>query len=352
MPGLIRLDEYGMHDRVFIIAEAGVNHNGDPGLARQMIDAAAEAQADAVKFQTFTARNLVRQDAPKARYQQQSGAQGESQFSMIQKLELDAEAHRGLIAHCRKRNILFLSSPFDLPSIDLLNHLDIPLFKIPSGEITNLPYLRKIGRLNKEIILSTGMAELAEIAAALEVLRQAGATKTITLLHCNTEYPTPFADANLRAITTLASTFNCPVGYSDHTLGIEACIAAVALGAVVIEKHFTLSRTMSGPDHSASLEPDELTIMVKSIRHISLALGDGRKMPSPSERHNTAIARKSIVAAQPIKKGERFTEENLTTKRPATGLSPMLWYRLVGTTAGRDYQTDEFIVLDGMPPQH
>ena len=337
-----------MDNSVFIIAEAGVNHNGDIGIAREMIDAAAQAGADAVKFQTFTARDLVRLDAPKARYQQQSGAQGETQFAMIQKLELDAAAHRLLIEHCRQRSILFLSSPFDLASIDLLNRLALPLFKIPSGEITNLPYLRKIGRLNPEIILSTGMAELAEIAAAIDALRRAGAAKTITLLHCNTEYPTPFADANLRAITTLASTFNCPVGYSDHTLGIEACIAAVALGAVVIEKHFTLDRTMAGPDHAASLEPDELAHMVTSIRHISLALGDGRKTPSPSERQNMAIARKSIVAARLIKKGERFTEENLTTKRPASGLNPMLWDQVIGTMATREYQADECIVLAAM----
>ncbi len=332
-------------NQVFIIAEAGVNHNGDPGLAGELIDAAAEAGANAVKFQTFTAADLVRVNTPKADYQKQTTAAEESQFEMISRLELDREAHLQLIAHCGRRGILFLSSPFDLASIDLLQELDLPLFKIPSGEITNLPYLRRIAALDKEVILSTGMSNLAEVEAAIQALRAAGAKRRITLLHCNTEYPTPMEDANLRAMTTLAKTFHLPVGYSDHTLGIEACIAAVALGATVIEKHFTLDTRMAGPDHAASLDPESLCRMVKAIRSISLALGTGIKAPSPSERKNKAIARKSIVASRDIQPGETFSEGNLTTKRPAWGLSPMLWDSLIGTVADRPYRKDEFIEL-------
>ena len=332
-------------NHVFIIAEAGVNHNGDLGLAGKLIDAAADVGADAVKFQTFTAVDLVRVNTPKADYQKQTTAAEESQFEMIHRLELDQEAHRQLIEHCGRRGVLFLSSPFDLASIDLLQELDLPLFKIPSGEITNLPYLRRIGALGKEVILSTGMSDLAEIEAAIHALRAAGAKGRITLLHCNTEYPTPMEDANLRAMTTLAETFHLPVGYSDHTLGIEACIAAVALGATVIEKHFTLDTRMAGPDHAASLEPESLGRMVKAIRNITLALGTGVKAPSPSEQKNKAIARKSIVASRDIQSGETFSEENLTTKRPAWGLSPMLWDSLIGTVADRSYSKDEFIEL-------
>ena len=335
--------------QVFIIAEAGVNHNGDINTACKLIDAAAAARADAVKFQTFRAADLVRLDAPKAAYQKNGAHPDESQLDMLKKLELNEDAHRELLAHCRQRGILFLSTPFDCHSVGLLDRLGLPLFKIPSGEITNLPYLRKIGALRKEIILSTGMANLEEIAAALHVLRTAGAPKRITLLHCNTEYPTPFADANLRAMTTLAAAFTLPVGYSDHTLGIEACIAAVALGAEVIEKHFTLDRALPGPDHRASLEPHELDAMVKAIRNISLALGDGKKIPSASEQRNSAIARKSIVAARTIRQGEAFSEDNLTTKRPAGGLSPMLWDQIIGKTADRGFQKDEYIATPAHP---
>lgn len=333
-----------LNSRVFIIAEAGVNHNGSMDLAKKLVDAAAEAGADAVKFQTFRTESLVRRDAPKAEYQKATTAADESQFEMIRKLVLDADAHRELMEHCCLRGILFLSSPFDLGSIELLDALDLAIFKIPSGEITNLPYLRRIGRLGKRIILSTGMADLGEVGAALEVLIAAGAEKEkITLLHCNTEYPTPMEDVNLRAMTTLEATFGTQVGYSDHTLGIEIPIAAVALGATVIEKHFTLDRTLEGPDHKASLEPAELAAMVKAIRNVSTALGSGIKAPSASERRNILIARKSVVAARAIRRGELFSEENLTTKRPAQGLSPMRWESLIGTNADRDYAPDEFI---------
>lgn len=332
-------------NKVFIIAEAGVNHNGSMDLARKLVDAAAVAGADAVKFQTFRTGSLVRRDAPKAGYQKMTTAAEESQFDMIRKLELDADAHRELMDHCRRRDILFLSSPFDLESIDLLDTLGLEMFKIPSGEITNLPYLRRISRLGKRIVLSTGMATLAEVAAALDVLIAAGAKKeSVTLLHCNTEYPTPMADVNLRAMATLKKTFGMPVGYSDHTLGIEIPIAAVALGASVIEKHFTLDRTLDGPDHKASLEPEELAAMVKAIRNVNAALGNGIKVPSPSETRNIPIARKSIVAARAIRRGELFSEDNLTTKRPAQGLSPMLWDTLIGAKAERDYTPDEFIL--------
>lgn len=337
-----------LNSRVFIIAEAGVNHNGNMDLAEKLVDSAAEAGADAVKFQTFRTESLVRRDAPKADYQKTTTAADESQFDMIRKLELDAAAHRDLMEHCRARGILFLSSPFDLESIDLLNALELEIFKIPSGEITNLPYLRRIGRLSKRIILSTGMADLGEVAAALNVLVGAGAEKErVTLLHCNTEYPTPMEDVNLRAMTTLGAAFGTPIGYSDHTLGIEIPIAAVTLGATVIEKHFTLDRTLEGPDHKSSLEPAELAAMVRAIRNVSTALGSGIKGPSPSEMRNIPIARKSIVAAQAIRKGEVFSEANLTTKRPAHGLSPMQWDSLIGKKADRDYAPDQFILQKG-----
>lgn len=312
-------------------------------MAMELIDAAAAARVDAVKFQTFRAADLLRNDAPKASYQQQSGPEGESQMEMIRQLELSEEDHRAIIAHCQRRDVRFLSTPFDFYSIDLLSSLGLSLFKIPSGEITNLPYLRKIGGLNKDIIVSTGMSDLTEIAAAIHILKTAGADKSITLLHCNTQYPTPFEDANLLAMKTLAEHFNLPVGYSDHTLGAEACIAATALGATVIEKHFTLDRTLPGPDHRASLEPDELSSMVKAIRNVSKALGTGIKKPSPSERHNMTIARKSIVAARTIHKGEAFSEENLTTKRPAMGMNPMLWDDIIGKRATKDFDQDEYI---------
>jgi len=337
--------------KVLIIAEAGVNHNGEVNTALAMIDAAVEAKADAVKFQTFRASNFIRRDAPKAQYQRRTTAQNESQFAMIQRLELDLSAHQTLIEHCRQRNILFLSSPFDLESIDLLAALGLTLFKIPSGEITNLPYLRKIALLNKEIILSTGMSDLTEVAAALHILQRAAPHNKITLLHCNTQYPTAMEHANLLAITTLAQTFGLPVGYSDHTPGIEAAIAAVALGATVIEKHFTLDRSMPGPDHTASLEPEELGKMVRAIRNISIALGDGQKKPTSSELPNIAVARKSIVAARDINKGELFSEENLTTKRPALGISPMLWDDIIGKAADRNYMQDDFILTENMGPR-
>jgi N,N'-diacetyllegionaminate synthase len=329
---------------VFIIAEAGVNHNGDLQLAKQLVDVAAEAGADAVKFQTFKAETLVSLDAPKAAYQKQTTAADESQFAMIKKLELDLDTHHLLLAHCRDRGIQFLSSPFDLESVDLLLNLGIEIFKIPSGEITNLPYLRKISSLNKKVILSTGMSTMQEIEAAIQVFFTAGLQKAqLTLLHCNTEYPTPMTDVNLRAMQTLADSFDVKVGYSDHTLGIEIPIAAVALGATVIEKHITLDNNLPGPDHRASLEPQELVAMVRAIRNLEHAMGDGVKKPTPSEEKNRLIARKSIVACRRIKKGELLSSDNLTTKRPATGISPMEWDQLIGTPASKGFQADEVI---------
>ncbi len=330
--------------KTFIIAEAGINHNGSIELAGKMIDVAVEAGADAIKFQTFKAEKVVGRYAPKAEYQRKTTAADESQLEMIKKLELDVDAHRELIAHCRQKNILFLSTPFDLESIDLLNELGLDIFKIPSSEITNLPYLRKMGALKKEIILSTGMADLGEIEDSLDVLMEAGTKlKNITVLHCNTEYPTPMQDVNLRAMETIALKFGVRVGYSDHTLGIEVSVASVAMDATVIEKHFTLDKNMEGPDHKASLEPDELKAMVRAIRNIEKALGNGIKKPSPSELKNKPIARKSIVAARDIRKGEAFTEKNLTIKRPGTGISPMRWDEVIGQRARKDYNIDELI---------
>ena len=331
--------------RTYIIAEAGVNHNGSLKLAKKMIDAAVDAGADAVKFQTFKAEKVVSRYAPKAEYQKRTTTAGESQLEMVKKLELNEAAHEELLACCRSRNIKFLSTPFDLESIDLLNKLGLEIFKIPSGEITNLPYLRKIGTLKKEIILSTGMADLGEIEDVLDVLTEAGMKlKNITILHCNTEYPTPMQDVNLNAIQTIKSAFpGTHVGYSDHTEGIEVSIAAVAMGATIIEKHFTLDKNMEGPDHKASLEPDELKAMVTAIRNIETALGNGIKKPSPSELKNKPIARKSIVAAKNIQKGKSFTEKNLTVKRPGTGISPMRWDEVVGQRASKDYKQDDLI---------
>jgi len=309
------------YKKTFIIAEAGVNHNGSLELAKKMIDAAVAAGVDAVKFQTFKAEKVVSRYAPKAEYQKKTATADESQLEMVKKLELDAAAHKTLIDYCKNKNIQFLSTPFDLESIDLLSELRLDIFKIPSGEITNPPYLRKIGALKKETILSTGMADLGEIEDALDALTAAGTKlKDITVLHCNTAYPTPMHDVNLKAMQTIAIAFGVRVGYSDHTLGIEIPIAAVAMGATVIEKHFTLDKNMEGPDHRASLEPDELKAMVRAIRNIEKALGNGIKKPSPSELKNILIARKSIVAARNIRKGELFTEENLTVKRPGTGI--------------------------------
>jgi len=329
---------------VFIIAEAGVNHNGSIELAKQLIDVASEAGVDAVKFQTFKAENLVSKNAKKAAYQKETTDASESQFEMLKKLELDVDTHKELMTYCRNKNIMFLSTPFDHDSIEMLSQLGLEIFKVPSGEITNLPYLRHIGSLNKTVILSTGMANIGEIEDALDVLIEAGTPKEkITVLHANTMYPTPMEDVNLRAMVTIGNTFDVAYGYSDHTLGIEVDIAAVAMGAIVIEKHFTLDKTMEGPDHKASLEPDELIEMVKAIRNIEKALGSCVKKPSKSETPNIAIARKSIVASSSIKKGDIFSEENLAVKRPSTGINPMRWDEVVGTIATKAYEVDELI---------
>ncbi|MFW2352988.1 N-acetylneuraminate synthase [Aliarcobacter butzleri] len=331
-------------EKVFIIAEAGVNHNGSIDLAKKLIDVASESGADAVKFQTFKAENLVSKNAQKADYQKQTTDKNESQFDMIKKLELDVDTHKELMAYCKSKNIMFLSTPFDHDSIDLLSDLGLEIFKIPSGEITNLPYLRHIGRLNKKVILSTGMADNGEIEDALDVLIVSGTKKeNITVLHANTMYPTPMEDVNLKAMITIGNTFDIAFGYSDHTLGIEVDIAAVAMGACCIEKHFTLDKTMEGPDHKASLEPDELKVMVKAIRNIELALGSCVKKPSKSEIPNMKIARKSIVAKMDIKKGELLSENNLTIKRPGNGINPMRWDEIVGSIATKDYKEDELI---------
>lgn len=332
--------------RTLIIAEAGVNHNGDLAVAKQLIEVAAAAGADLVKFQTFCADRLVIQQAPKAAYQAETTAQDESQYAMIHRLELTRQMHEALVAHCRVQGIGFLSTGFDLESIDLLVDLGLNLFKVPSGEITNLPYLRYVGKQSKSIIMSTGMATLGEVEAALDTLESAGTPRSIiTVLHCNTEYPTPMTDVNLRAMVTMREALGVAVGYSDHTLGTEVPVAAVALGATVIEKHFTLDRTLPGPDHRASLEPDELKVMVAAIRNIEQALGNGHKRPSPSELKNKVIARKSIVAACDIKAGENFTPDNLAVKRPGTGISPMRWDEILGRRAPRVFVRDELIEI-------
>ena len=332
--------------KVLIIAEAGVNHNGDIDIAKKLVDVAAESGADIVKFQTFKSENCVSRNAQKAEYQLQTTNKQESQLDMIKKLELDLETHNILISYCKQKNIEFLSTPFDMESVDLLHNLGLEIFKIPSGEITNLPYLRKIGKYNKQVILSTGMANLGEIESAIAVLVDSGTKReNITLLQCNTEYPTPFADVNLKAMKSLKKAFHLPVGYSDHTPGIAIPLAAVGMGAKVIEKHFTLDKNMEGPDHKASLEPCELKAMVQGIREIELALGDGIKQTSASEAKNKPIARKSIVANCAIKKGEILSENNLYTKRPAGGISPMEWDKVIGTKAVRDFEPDEMIEL-------
>jgi len=329
---------------IIIIAEAGVNHNGSMESAKKLVDVAANAGADYVKFQTFKADTLVTQSAEKAEYQKILTDKSESQFEMIQKLELDKSAHDELIKHCEKKGIRFLSTAFDHDSIELLADLNIPLYKIPSGEITNLPYLRHIGRMGKPIILSTGMSTLEEVQKALNVLLESGSEKEkITILHCNTEYPTPMEDVNLKAMLTIREELGVNIGYSDHTLGIEVPIAAVAMGATVIEKHFTLDRTLTGPDHAASLEPHELKSMVTAIRNIKKAMGDGIKKPSPSETRNIPIARKSIVAKKPIKKGERYSEENITVKRPGTGISPIEWDNIINQKSIKDFIIDDLI---------
>ena len=333
-----------MNIKTLIIAEAGVNHNGDLDLAKQLINAAADAGADLVKFQTFNANHQVTRTAKKADYQTQTTSSTESQHAMLRLLELTEEMHHQLIAHCLTQNIGFLSTGFDIESVDLLVSLGQECFKIPSGEITNLPYLRHIGQLGKTVILSTGMATLGEIEAAIEVLEQTGTPRAkVTVLHCTTEYPTPMNEVNLRAMQSIHAAFDVAVGYSDHTEGIEIAIAAVAMGASVIEKHFTLDRTFPGPDHQASLEPAELKAMVTAIRNIEIALGDGIKRLTPSEARNKPVARKSLVASRAISIGEIFTAENLTTKRPGTGISPMRWDEFIGQAAQKDYHEDELI---------
>lgn len=330
--------------KVFIIAEAGDNHNGSYENALKLVDKAVESGADCVKFQTFITENVISKFAEKAEYQKENTSADETQFEMVKKLELSFEDFKKIKKYCDEKEILFLSTPFDLDSIDFLQSIDIPFWKIPSGEITNLPYLIKIARTKKDIIISTGMCQMEEIAEALDILKKNGAGK-ITVLHCNTEYPTPFCDVNLNAMRTIKQEFNVEVGYSDHTIGIEVPIAAVAMGASVIEKHFTLDKNMDGPDHKASLEPEELKTMVVCIRNIENALGNGKKSPSKSEQKNIIIARKSIVANCDIKKGEILTKEKLYIKRPGNGISPMEWYKVIGNKAVKDFKKDELIIL-------
>ena len=358
------------NDRAYIIAEAGVNHNGSLEMARELVDVAVSAGADAVKFQSFKADRLVSAGAAKAEYQKRSSGENESQHQMLQRLELGEEAHRELIGHCRQRGIQFLSTPFDIESVELLGvTFDLPGLKLSSGEITNAPLLLAAASLGKPVILSTGMSTLAEVEAALGVLAfgftgagsapgvaafreayagsagQRALQEKVTLLHCTTEYPAPYGEVNLRSMDTLATAFGLPVGLSDHTQGIAVAIAAAARGASVIEKHFTLDRTLPGPDHSASLEPEELREMVLAIRQVEMALGCGRKLPAASEIKNAAVARRSIVAAREIRQGEELSAGNLAVKRPGTGLSPLLFWELIGRKAGRDYAPDEVIEL-------
>lgn len=330
--------------KTLIIAEAGINHNGDIQLAKKLIDIAADAGADLVKFQTFSADRLVTQSALKAEYQVLATDKIESQHEMLRNLELTESMHHELINHCAHRQIGFFSTGFDIESINFLASLGQELFKIPSGEITNLPFLRHIGGLNKRVLLSTGMSNMHEVAAALNALELAGTPKQkITVLHCTSSYPAELSDVNLRAMLSIQTEFGVEVGYSDHTLGTEVAIAAVALGAKVIEKHFTLDRNMSGPDHKASLEPDELIRMVAGIRSIEKALGDGNKVITHNELQNRDVARKSIVACMDIQEGEVFTESNLTAKRPGTGISPMEWDEIIGTKAKQSYLKDDLI---------
>lgn len=329
---------------VYIIAEAGVNHNGSLELALRMVEEAKRAGVDCIKFQTFVSENLVSHFAQKAEYQKANTGIDDSQLAMLKKLELSFSDFEKLKVCCEQKGVHFSSTPFDLESIEFLDTLDMPFWKIPSGEITNLPYLLAIAKTRRPVILSTGMCEMEEIEAAFELLKTNG-TPQITLLHCNTEYPTPFEDVNLGAMQTLREHFQVPVGYSDHTKGIEVSLAAVALGAAVIEKHMTFDCRMEGPDHKASLEPAELAAMVSGIRHIEKAIGSNVKAVSPSEKKNIVIARKSIVARKPIRQGERLTENNITTKRPGNGISPMRWFDVLGTTALRDFAEDELIEL-------
>lgn len=334
--------------QTIIIAEAGVNHNGNIDLAKKMIDVAKDAGADYVKFQTFKADKLVSKSAKKASYQKKNFIDvDDSQYAMLKKLELSEEMHVELIAYCEQRGIKFLSTGFDDLSVDFLDKLNLDLYKIPSGEITNKPYLMHVASKGKPVILSTGMSSLIDIKDALDVLLSLGLSKElITILHCNTEYPTPMADVNLKAMLTIHKEFDVKIGYSDHTLGIEVPIAAVAIGATVIEKHFTLDRNLPGPDHAASLEPNELKEMVKAIRNVELALsGSGIKEPSESEQKNVIVARKSIVAARRIVKGEILSLDNITVKRPGNGISPMLWDHVLGNRAIRDFEEDELIEI-------
>lgn len=326
-----------------IIAEAGVNHNGNMDLAKKLIDEAKEAGADFVKFQT--AVNPTSKYAPKAEYQKRETGADESQLEMALKLRLTLDQHYELYQYCKKVGIAYLSTAFDIDSVHFLDSLDLPFWKIPSGEITNLPYLLEIAKTHKPIVMSTGMAEMDEIATAMDVLKKNG-SGDITLLQCHTDYPTEMKNVNLRAMNTMGDYFHVPVGLSDHSVGIEVPIAAVARGAVVIEKHFTLDRNMYGPDHKASIEPDGLKAMIKAIRNIEIALGDGVKKCTPEERKNIIVARKSIVAKRDIKKGEVLTEENITTKRPGNGVSPMKWFEVLGTKAVRDFGEDELICLE------
>lgn len=328
---------------VYVIAEAGVNHNGSIDTACKLIDMAKAAGADCIKFQTFKTENLVSNQTEKADYQKGTTGNG-SQQDMLKHLELSFDSFVTLKQYCDNIGICFLSTPFDFESIKFLNTIEMPFWKIPSGEVTNLPYLIAIAQTKKPVVMSTGMCNMSDISAAVQVLKDNG-TSDIKLLHCNTDYPTPFEDVNLRAILTMKDAFGLDVGYSDHTKGIEVPIAAVALGANIIEKHFTLDRNMSGPDHKASIEPDELKKMVSCIRNIEKALGNGIKAPSPSEKKNIAAARKSIVARQNIAKGDVFTEENITVKRPGTGISPMKWFDILGETSLYDFREDELIKL-------
>jgi N,N'-diacetyllegionaminate synthase len=333
--------------KVFIIAEAGVNHNGDLNTAEKLVDAAVYSGADAVKFQTFTAEKMCAASAPSAEYQIKNSRRVEAQVEMLRRLELDRGMHQHLIDYCKDKKIEFLSSPFDIDSIDLLCSLKVDTFKIPSGEITNLPFLEEVGRRKKKVILSTGMAEMAEIRFAVETIIQSGNKKEdIAILHCTTEYPTPMDSVNLLAIPTLINAFpNHTIGYSDHTLGIEVSIAAAALGAKIIERHLTLDKNMPGPDHKASLTPDQLKGMICAVRNIEKALGSGIKTPRAQELKNREIVRKSIVASKDIKKGEFFSQFNLTIKRPGTGISPLFLYDILGKRAKKDYKTDEIIRL-------
>lgn len=331
--------------KIFVIAEAGVNHNGDINIAKQLVDVATVAGADAVKFQTFKADKLTSKLAPKAAYQNEATDTKETQHEMLKKLELTKAMHIELMKYCREKNIMFLSTPFDIDSANMLMELGLDIIKIPSGEITNLPYLREVAKYRKKVILSTGMSNMQEVKEAVQILKQYG-TDDITVLHCNTQYPTPMEDVNLKAMVRMRQELALPVGYSDHTQGIEVPIAAAALGATVIEKHFTLDKTMEGPDHRASLEPDELAAMIRGIRNIEKALGDREKKVTESEKRNIDTARKSIVALKKISKGEVFSENNITCKRPGTGINPMKWDKVIGQKAKRDYEIDDLIHED------